>query len=373
MKRLMGLVLTVVLVFGLAAPAFTVGAATGAPSGDAIGSGNGTQPVTAGQAQAGVQSTTPQSEQPEALAASQYADMAKEMARVMNVEREKRNLSAFTWQAAHVVAAQTRALELATRFDIVRPDNKGDWSTAAPKAAYELGAKSEAYPALSHFLDVWMDSPVLYHQVINKDYKSVAIGYYEASGTKYCVVHFYKEAGTPLFTDGWNKILNQYYYQKSGKLLTGWQTIGSADFYFNTEADAYTGVSSPYALTGWQTIAKKTFYFKKSGAAGAMGKLYKGWQNVSGSKFYFRKNGALGKRGEMYVGFQNVSGKKYYFEKSGADGKKGKLATGWKKIGDYQYYFKTTGGNGTRGQMYTGTKKIGGKTYVFDSSGHLLA
>ena len=371
MKRLIGLVLTMALVFSLAASVFTVGAATGRPSGDAIGSGNGTQPVTGAQAGASMPSATPQADQPKELAASQYGDMAKEMARILNIERQKRGLPLFTCQATHANAAQVRAQDLAVKFDIVRPDGK-DWSTVAPKAAYELGAKSAAYPSLSHFFDVWMDSTVLYQQVANKEYNSVAVGYYEQSGVKYGVVHFYKEAGSTLLADGWNKIMDKYCYVKSGQALAGWQSIGSSDYYFNTTVvDAYTGVATPYALTGWQNINNKTFYFRLNGSAGTMGQLFLGWQKIDKRTFYFRKNGALGKRGEMFTGFQSISGQKFYFETTGQDGRRGVLATDWKTIGDYKYYFQKNGGNGARGRMFTGTRTIGGKTYVFDKKGRL--
>lgn len=378
MKRIVGLILAVALAFGLAVPAFAAEAPHGGKSFDAagtaaIGSGNGTQPVVGATTQAGAQNARPQAAQPKSLATNQYPSMAKEMARILNIERKKRNLPLFTWQTtSHVGAAETRAQELASKFDIVRPNGK-EWTTAAPKAAYELGAKSEAYPSLSHFFDVWMDSPLLYQQVLDKEYKSVAIGYYEKSDVKYCVIHFYKEAGTALYADGWNSTGGKYCYVSGGSALTGWQTVNSGNYYFNTDTiDDYTGVATPYALTGWQEIGEKTFYFQKNGGAGAMGKQFLGWKKVNGRTFYFRKNGTLGKRGELFTGFQFIGGYKYYFEPDGKDGSRGKLVTGWKKIKNYQYYFQTNGKNGQRGRMFTGTKTIDGKTYVFNKSGQLI-
>lgn len=86
----------------------------------------------------------------------------------------------------------------------------------------------------------------------------------------------------PEYTPGWNVIDGKrYYLGKNNELLTGWQTISKAKYYFDPETKA--------ATTGLKTIKGKKYYFAKNA------KLYTSrlYQKI-GSRYYsIDKNGVL--------------------------------------------------------------------------------
>lgn len=84
------------------------------------------------------------------------------------------------------------------------------------------------------------------------------------------------------YKPGWNVIDGKrYYLGKDNKLLSGWQTISKAKYYFDPETKA--------AATGLKTIGGKKYYFAKNA------KLYTSrlYQKI-GSRYYsIDKNGVL--------------------------------------------------------------------------------
>ena len=200
-------------------------------------------------------------------------------------------------------------------------------------------------------------------------------------------------------TYGWiNVYENWYYYDQSGKKLTGWQKIGNW-YYFDEQGVMQTGwikdggtwyylKPSGAMYTGWLQSGSTWYYLKPNGAMAI------GWLQVNGTWYYFRVSGAmhtgwlqsggtwyyLESSGAMKTGWLLSGGKWYYLRSSGAMATgwimsgndwyyldaSGAMVTGWLTIGQYKYYFESDG------HMVTGTITINGKRYTFDSDGHCL-
>lgn len=120
-----------------------------------------------------------------------------------------------------------------------------------------------------------------------------------------------------------------------GKRLTGWQTIGSDEYYFDGK---------------WHAVGKRQYYFDKNGIA------LTGWQEIDGSTYFF--NGE--EKGRLVTSWINSAKGRYYFGKDGA------MRRGWKLIGDDIYFF------GSNGIMRAGEQTIGDNVYTFDGEGRLI-
>jgi arabinogalactan endo-1,4-beta-galactosidase len=136
---------------------------------------------------------------------------------------------------------------------------------------------------------------------------------------------------------GYQKIDGYWYYfnTKSGKMLTGFQTI-------------------PYAAN--DSTPKKVYFDAK-------GHMLFGYQKIDGYWYYFNT-----KSGKMLTGFQTIpyaandsTPKKVYFDA------KGRMLFGWQTIGGYKYYFNTKSG-----KMAAGLTGISGTYYYFNSAGRML-
>ncbi len=186
---------------------------------------------------------------------------------------------------------------------------------------------------------------------------------------------------------GWLKFGSKYrYFEKNGKMKTGWATLGGNKYYFN--------LSNGYRATGLLTVNKKTYYFDEYGKlfkggwkhfgnkrryfSKTTGEMKTGWFTSGKSKYYMNKS-----TGYMTTGFKTIGKNKYYFKSNGKlyksgwksfggkyryfDKKTGKMKTGWLKIGKSKYYL-----NKSTGYRVTDNKKIGGKKYKFAKNGKLL-
>ena len=135
---------------------------------------------------------------------------------------------------------------------------------------------------------------------------------------------------------GWQQIQNKwYFFETSGKMVTGWKKLGTW-YYFGSDGEM---------KTGWQQIQNKWYFFETSG------KMVTGWKKL-GKWYYFGSNGA------MKTGWYQV-GKSWYFSESS-----GKMVTGWKKLGKW-YYF------GSDGEMKTGWLRLGKSWYYFNQNGKM--
>ncbi|WP_029231365.1 Ig-like domain-containing protein [Butyrivibrio sp. VCB2006] len=156
---------------------------------------------------------------------------------------------------------------------------------------------------------------------------------------------------------------NKYYFDKDGKMVTGWMTRWGAVYYFDEN-----GVMQ----TGFVDADGATYYFSASGA-----RQTSNWITENGNKYYVKSDGTVAKSEWI-----NKWGSKYYFDEDGimqtgfvdVDGKtyclsdKGVLQTSaWIESGDYKYYAKS---DGAMARNETITKW--GQKYTFDELGHLV-
>ena len=82
-------------------------------------------------------------------------------------------------------------------------------------------------------------------------------------------------------------------------------------------------------VTGWQYIGNAWYYFGGSGA------MQTGWLNLYGTWYHFNDGGA------MQTGWQSIGGSWYYFDGSGA------MVTGWRQVNGTWYYFYDSGAMAT--------------------------
>ena len=192
-------------------------------------------------------------------------------------------------------------------------------------------------------------------------------------------VYYYFDKTTGYMKKGWVTLDNgnkNFYDQtagdptttNSGKLVTGWMTLNSNTYYFETTYGAMQ--------TGWlKSLPEGRYYFNNSGVlqTGKMtknssGNMISGWKK-SGKMYYLQEGGDH--PGLMAVGWTTVDGTKYYFSDAGI------MATGWRTINGNKYYFsdlgvmakgwmtKTSSGNMVKG------KKKSGSVYYFTTSGKM--
>ena len=151
------------------------------------------------------------------------------------------------------------------------------------------------------------------------------------------------EVPGPVIADGWHTLEDggqQYYH--GGKFVTGFQTIGKAMYYFDTQG---------YLLkNSWVTHGGKKYRTDKKGIV-LKDKLI----TISKKTYYFRPDGT------MLKGWKKFKNGSSYFAANGA------RVTGLKKIGKKSYYFNT------KGIMQTGVKKVKNTTYYLNDKGVLEA
>ena len=189
--------------------------------------------------------------------------------------------------------------------------------------------------------------------------------------------------------EGWNQNENGWYYLRNGQRLTGLQSIGGAQYFFNENG---------YRITGTVKIGKYTYLFRPSngklctGYAG-LRKLNRGddfyylflnsrkgrvatrqWVKSNGRYYYAdasskvnlgtikvgRKLYHITTKGRMTSYGRSSYDKKYYYA-----GSNGVLKTGLQKINGKTYYFSPK-----TGARQTGTVKVGKNTYYFTSKGY---
>ena len=155
-----------------------------------------------------------------------------------------------------------------------------------------------------------------------------------------------------------------YYYNDSGKKVTGWLTLSGKKYYLNPS-------SGGALMKGWFTVSGKEYYGDtKTGAIspntwvgkkymGSDGSLTKGWATVSGKKYYFSSNG------DYLTGWNKISDKYYYFNTSGV-----LSVNAWVKTGKKTYHV------GSDGAKQFGVQLIDGHYYYFaqkNNGGALLS
>lgn len=205
------------------------------------------------------------------------------------------------------------------------------------------------------------------------------------------------DAGDSTIT-GWYKdeeTGDWYYYDKNGKLVTGWFKDGGNEWYYADEDGKLVrgwfndgGNDGRYSgddgklHTGWlispDGFNEQTFYFDDDGKMhtgwlisplGAKGKMFyfdpmgvmqTGWYVDGNNRFYLGADGTMLSAWLVSpLGYEE--GKTYYYDETGAmhmgwltdppgsEGQtfyfseRGTMVTGWANIGDYWYYFHSDG------------------------------
>ncbi len=173
--------------------------------------------------------------------------------------------------------------------------------------------------------------------------------------------------------NGFVKENGAVYYYENDKKATGWRTIGSDKYFFESDGRM---------KTGWKTEGTDRYYFKSDGKMvhgqylydrkkrvyryfNANGKMVRGWYTFpDGNKCHFSSNPEkLSKDGIKQFGFVKVGKRTYYFQKG-----TGYLTTGWitRKSDGARFYLDPA----KKGAMLVNTtKQLDGVTYVFDKKG----
>lgn len=129
---------------------------------------------------------------------------------------------------------------------------------------------------------------------------------------------------------------------------TGWIDQNGFRFYI----DSKTGKK----LTGFQTIENKKYYFYPSSGA-----ALKGYQKIDGKEYYFDETTYAQKTGIIEITYGSKKQKHYFLPQGG-------LGTGWQTVGNDKYYFSSPESGYV---MLTGAQKIDGIIYYFDANGKL--
>lgn len=158
------------------------------------------------------------------------------------------------------------------------------------------------------------------------------------------------DAGDSTIT-GWYKdeeTGDWYYYDKNGKLVTGWFKDGGSEWYYAGEDGKL--------VRGWFKDGGNDWYY-----ADKDGKLVRGWFNDGGDDWYYSDND-----GKLHTGWLisplGAKGKMFYFDLMGV------MQTGWYVDGNNRFYL---GADGTMLSAWL-VSPLGyeeGKTYYYDETG----
>lgn len=158
------------------------------------------------------------------------------------------------------------------------------------------------------------------------------------------------DAGDSTIT-GWYKdeeTGDWYYYDKNGKLVTGWFKDGGSEWYYADEDGKL--------VRGWFKDGGDDWYY-----ADKDGKLVRGWFNDGGDDWYYSDND-----GKLHTGWLisplGAKGKMFYFDPMGV------MQTGWYVDGNNRFYL---GADGTMLSAWL-VSPLGyeeGKTYYYDETG----
>lgn len=144
--------------------------------------------------------------------------------------------------------------------------------------------------------------------------------------------------------NGWYLDNGAYYYSTTSGLKRGWVKSGVSWYYM----DPSTG----RMVTGWQTIGGSKYYFMPSG------EMSVGWRSINGTYYYFASSGTMmtgwvqsgscwyymdPSTGKMATGFVDIKGVTYYMNASGA------MVTGWFQLGSKWYYAAASGAVAKKG------------------------
>lgn len=147
---------------------------------------------------------------------------------------------------------------------------------------------------------------------------------------------------------GWEQVENRWRYTREDgtRPQEEFENIKGKNYYFDREG---------WMVTGWQQIEKKWYYFDESGA------MLTGWQWVKGKCYFMKDDGVM--EADTWIG-------EYYVDKSGAwiPGKsKENHQSGWIQNGN-RWWYRHSDGSYTKSDW----ENINGKWYYFDENGWMV-
>lgn len=119
---------------------------------------------------------------------STTSNYANEVLRLVNVERAKAGLSAFTTNSNLTAAANKRAVEIKTSFSHTRPNGSGFQTVLGEyNVSYRAAGENIAYGQKTPQAVVtgWMNSPGHRANILNANFNKLGVGVYQSNGTIY--------------------------------------------------------------------------------------------------------------------------------------------------------------------------------------------
>lgn len=133
---------------------------------------------------------TPSPEQPEqeSPAPEQNLSYVQQIVNLVNEERAKEGLAPLTLDTNVSAAAQVRAQEIVTSFSHTRPDGTS-FSTALKEQniSYRRAGENIAWGQKSPeaVMDAWMNSSGHRANIMNSNFTTIGVGYYQVNGVNY--------------------------------------------------------------------------------------------------------------------------------------------------------------------------------------------
>lgn len=182
---------------------------------------------------------------------------------------------------------------------------------------------------------------------------------------RYDHTYYFNDNGS--MATGWKKLDGVWYYFRPADHANGpqgsmvkdsWVLSGNKWYYIGSDGIMVTGTKDIYSGNYGKS---DEYYFNDSGA------MQTGWHHVNGNwHFYRTSSSANGPQGSMAKGVWVPAGSFWYF----TDYTDGAMVLGWQDIEGKRYYFSDDANH--YGQMVTGKQVIDGKEYTFDDDGALV-
>ena len=182
---------------------------------------------------------------------------------------------------------------------------------------------------------------------------------------RYDHTYYFNDSGS--MVTGWKKLDGVWYYFRpadndngpAGSMVKdSWVLSGNKWYYVGEDGAMVTGTKEIYSGNYGRS---DEYYFNDSGA------MQTGWHHVNGNwHFYRTASSANGPQGSMAKGVWVPAGSFWYY----TDDTDGAMVLGWKDIGTKTYYFSYDASH--YGQMVTGKQVIDGKEYTFGDNGALV-
>lgn len=152
-----------------------------------------TQPTTVPTTRKPIVTSPPEIEYPTATTAAQTVEseaektFESELLRLVNAEREKKDLAALKYSKPLAAAADTRAKELTVTFSHTRPDGTTCFTVSEFVYGENIASGQTSPTAV---VNSWMNSQGHKDNILNETYKTAAIGCYNDGETYYWVLLF---------------------------------------------------------------------------------------------------------------------------------------------------------------------------------------